>query len=245
MSHQPPLPQANKYWSRAEDRQRVVNALFNRSAEHYDRACHIMSVGSGQVYRREALERAGLRRGMNVLDVGTGTGLVAREVVRLVGSSGRVIGVDPSAKMMAAGRRHHDIGFVQGLGECLPFPDSRFDFITMGYALRHVPDIDQTFREYMRVLRPGGRVLLLEITRPSSALGFLLARLYFETVVPYLAWVGTRSADTAQLMSFYWDTITDCVAPDIVLASLRRTGFVSGRTVIHGIFSEYAATRGG
>jgi demethylmenaquinone methyltransferase/2-methoxy-6-polyprenyl-1,4-benzoquinol methylase len=243
--NQPPLPPQTRYWKRAEDRQRVVNALFDRSAEQYDRACHIMSFGSGQAYRREALERGGLRQGMDVLDVGTGTGLVAREVVHLLGSSGRVIGIDPSLKMMAAGRDLSGVGFVQGVGECLPFPDCRFDFITMGYALRHVPDLDQTFKEYLRVLKPGGKVLLLEITKPASTMGTLLARLYFGTAVPWAAWIGTRSTDAARLMRFYWDTIVQCVPPEAVLASLRRAGLVAAeRTLIHGIFNEYTAMRG-
>src|SRR5882672_621036 len=102
---QPPLPTETRYWTSTDDRQRVVNRLFDRSAEHYDRACRIMSFGSGQRYRREALGRARLRPGMHVLDVGTGTGLLAREIVFLLGSSGRVVGLDPSRQMMTAGRR--------------------------------------------------------------------------------------------------------------------------------------------
>jgi demethylmenaquinone methyltransferase/2-methoxy-6-polyprenyl-1,4-benzoquinol methylase len=240
---QAPLPQETKYWTRAEDRQRVVNAFFDRSAVHYDRACDIMSMGSGQTYRASALARAGLAPGMRVLDVGTGTGLLAREVVRAVGKSGTVIGVDPSRQMMLAGRRHFTIPLVQAVGECLPFPDGHFDFITMGYALRHVPDLQQTFREYLRVLRPEGRVLLLEITRPASLFGTALARVYFGTLVPLLAQLGTRSRDAAQLMTFYWDTIEQCVAPEVVLASLSDSGFLGSRTVIHGIFTEYTASR--
>jgi demethylmenaquinone methyltransferase/2-methoxy-6-polyprenyl-1,4-benzoquinol methylase len=243
--NQPPLPAETHYWTRSDDRQRVVNGLFDRSAEHYDRACGIMSFGSGQGYRREALDRAGLRPGMHVLDVGTGTGLLAREIVHLLGSSGRVVGLDPSWNMMAAGRRELDLRFVQGLGERLPFPDGRFDFVTMGYALRHVPDLDQTFQEYRRVLRPGGRLLLLEITRPASTLGLALARIYFGTVIPFLTRIGTGSANAAELMRFYWETIAQCVPPETVLASLARAGFATlDRAVVHGIFSEYTATRG-
>jgi len=243
--NQPPLPAETRYWTRADDRQRVVNELFDRSAEHYDRACALMSFGSGQRYRRDALGRAGLRPGMHVLDVGTGTGLLAREIVHLVGSPGCVVGLDPSRNMMAAGRRELNLRFVQGLGERLPFPERHFDFVTMGYALRHVPDLDQTFEEYRRVLKPGGRLLLLEITRPGSTLGLALARLYFGRVIPIVTRVGTGSANAAELMRFYWDTIAQCVPPDAVLASLGGAGFASAdRTVAHGIFSEYTATRG-
>jgi len=243
--NQPPLPAETRYWTRTSDRQCVVNALFDRSAEHYDRACHLMSFGSGQRYRRQALDRAGLRPGARVLDVGTGTGLLAREIVHLLGPSGYIVGLDPSWNMMAAGRRRRlNIPFVQAVGESLPFPDGSFDAVTMGYALRHVPDLDRTFEEYRRVLKTGGQLLLLEITRPTSALGLKLARIYFGTIVPLVARVGTRSASTAQLMRFYWETIAQCVPPATIMASLGRVGFaVPDRAVINGIFSEYTATR--
>ena len=242
--NQPPLPAESRYWRRAEDRQRAVNALFDRSAEHYDRACNIMSFGSGQRYRREALERAGLRPGLQVLDVGIGTGLLAREIVHILGPSGRVVGLDPSWQMIAEGRRQLNVAFVQGVGECLPFPDSHFDFLTMGYALRHVPDLDQAFEEYRRVLKPGGRLVLLEITRPASAVGLALARFYFGTIVPLVTRIGTGSANAGGLMRFYWDTIARCVPPETILAALRRAGLdAPARTVMYGMFSEYTASR--
>jgi demethylmenaquinone methyltransferase/2-methoxy-6-polyprenyl-1,4-benzoquinol methylase len=240
---QAPLPSKMPYWSRAEDRQRSVNAIFDRSARHYDRACDIMSFGSGRSYRRDALQRAGVLTGLNVLDVGTGTGLLAREAVSMVGSSGRVVGVDPSFMMMAEGRTRGAHALVQGVGESLPFADGRFDFVTMGYALRHVPDLDQTFAEYARVLKPGGRVLLLEITKPRSAIGAALAGAYFGGVVPLLARLGTGSGHASHLMRFYWDTIAECVPPDVVLSSLRRAGFVAERKVTAGLFSEYVGVR--
>jgi len=228
-----------KYWVRAEDRQGAVNALFDNSAAHYDRACGIMSFGSGRAYRRAALQRAGLTAGMTVLDVGTGTGLLAREALQIVGAAGRVVGLDPSIKMMTAGS--FSMSRVQSVAERLPFHSGHFDTVMMGYALRHVPDLDQTFDEFRRVLKPGGRVLLLEITKPASPLAARVARFYFGTLVPWLTRIGTRSADASTLMKFYWETIAGCVSPDVILGSLQRAGFAARRTVISGIFSEYLA----
>jgi demethylmenaquinone methyltransferase/2-methoxy-6-polyprenyl-1,4-benzoquinol methylase len=240
----PPLPPLPDYWNRSEDRQQVVNGLFDRSANHYDWVCAVMSFGSGPRYRREALSRAGLAANMSVLDVATGTGQVAREAANLIGSSGRLVGVDPSPAMMRAGRDHFSIPLVQGIAERLPFSSSIFDFVIMGYALRHVADLDETFREYLRVLKPGGRLLLLEITRPPSAVGLALMRAYFGRVVPLVARLGTGSRDAARLMRFYWDTIANSVPAETVVAAIGAAGFSDvERAVVRGIFTEYRATR--
>jgi demethylmenaquinone methyltransferase / 2-methoxy-6-polyprenyl-1,4-benzoquinol methylase len=247
---QPPLPLLPDYWADSADRQRAVTTIFDRAAEHYDWVCAAMSLGLGQRYRREALWRAGLRDGMATLDVATGTGLLAREMARTVRATGCVIGIDPSAGMMAAGRRAGGpkplqavtVPLVRGVGERLPFPDARFDFVAMGYALRHVRDLDDAFAEYRRVLRPRGRLLLLEITAPVRPLGRTLARIYFGSIVPAVARLG--SADAARMMRFYWETIDRCVPPQTVLESLRAAGFEGvERTVVHGIFSEYTARK--
>jgi demethylmenaquinone methyltransferase/2-methoxy-6-polyprenyl-1,4-benzoquinol methylase len=231
-------------WSRPDDRQRAVNVLFNRAARHYDHACSLMSFGFGQRYRREALARAGVEPGMRVLDVGTGTGLLCREISRTVGPSGRPIGLDPSANMMTAGDLASTVTLVQSIGERLPFGDSVFDFVTMGYALRHLEDLDAAFEEFRRVLKPRGRVLVLEITQPSSAVGRLVARAYFGTVVPLITRLGTGSQDAAELMRFYWETIAACVPPTVVMGSLARAGFDEVRRDVEiGVFSAYTARR--
>jgi demethylmenaquinone methyltransferase/2-methoxy-6-polyprenyl-1,4-benzoquinol methylase len=242
---QAPLPSRTRYWERAEDRRGVVDSVFSRGARYYDRSNDIMSFGSGQAYRRSALKRAGVKPNMTVLDVGVGTGLLAREAALLLGSSGRIVGIDPSFDMMAVGRRRNPARLVQGFGERLPFGDGQFDFVTMGYALRHVDDLDQAFGEYRRVLKTSGGVLLLEITEPKSAIGSAIARAYFGTVVPWLTRLGTMSSDASQLMSLCWDTITNCVEPEVVLTSLRRAGFDASRIVVAGVFSEYIGTRSG
>ena len=239
----PPLPIQSTYWTQAADRQGIVNGMFDWSARHYDRVSNILSFGSGRTYRHAALERAGLHAGMTVLDVGTGTGLLAREAAAVVGSSGRVTGIDPSFQMMTAGRNRETVRFVQGLGERLPFANSRFDFVTMGTPCVTSVTWICSSQNTHACCKPNGRVLLLEITKPASAVGSALARTYFGTIVPRVTRLITGSADASRLMRFYWDTIAQCVAPPVILAALTRAGFHSERTVIAGIFSEYSGTR--
>jgi demethylmenaquinone methyltransferase / 2-methoxy-6-polyprenyl-1,4-benzoquinol methylase len=233
-----------KHYVSDEDRQRYVIELFERSAHHYDRINQVMSLGFALSYRAQALGRAGLAPGMRVLDVATGTGLMARAAVRVVRDARRVIGLDPTAGMLHAARRTAVMPLVRGLGETLPFASGAFDFLTMGYALRHVPDLETAFREYHRVLRPGGRVLLLEITAPASRVGRALCRLYLARVVPALTRMVTRSADAEALTRYYWDTIVECVPPTVILSALRDAGFHDAhRRTFGGLLSEYVASR--
>lgn len=239
-----PHPVLKRHYDGERDRRLFVTALFDESARYYDRVEAFLALGSGPRYRRWTLERAGLRPGMTVLDVATGTGQMAREAARFVGPSGAVVGVDPSRGMLAEARKAGAGPLVQGIGEELPFAAERFDFVSMGFAIRHVSDLEATFAEYRRVLRPGGRVLLLEITRPGSRVGRWLAGIYLHTVLPLLLRVTSGSGQPARLLRYYWDTIDECVPPATILEVLRASGFdgVEHRTW-GGFMSEYIATK--
>ena len=236
-----PHPILRKYYDDERQRQPFVTAMFDRAARHYERVCDLGSFGSSRFYRGWILRRSGVRPGMTLLDVATGTGPVARSAVRIAGAG--VVGLDPSAGMLAEARKTVAAPLVQGQAETLPFRDARFDFVTIGYALRHVADLEVTFREFLRVLKPGGRVLVLEISRPTSPVLAWVLRVHLQTIVPALMRLFAR-ARVKVLTQYYWDTIAECVPPETILDVMRRTGFTGvERQLRGGLLSEYVATK--
>jgi demethylmenaquinone methyltransferase/2-methoxy-6-polyprenyl-1,4-benzoquinol methylase len=239
-----PHPLLTQYYSDEASRRRQVLSWFDESAADYDWINQAMSLGSGSRYRRQALLRAGLAPGMQALDVACGTGAVTTSLQEIVGPSGRALGLDPSTGMLLQARRHAVRRLVRGVAEALPFPEGRFDFLSMGYALRHVPDLRTTFQEYRRVLAPGGRLLILEVTPPRSRLTFHLLEIYMGRIVPLLARLGRGGRTSRDLMRYYWETIESCVAPSIIVAALNEAGFSQvERRIEMAIFSEYVAVR--
>jgi len=241
----PPHPRLQSYYGSARGaKASFLRDIFDATADDYDRLEHVVALGSGRWYRREALRRAGLVHGMRVLDVATGTGLVAREALFLLGKGAQVVGVDPSLGMLRGARSLPGLVPVLGTGEALPLADQQFDFVSMGYALRHLTDLRVAFGEYFRVLRPGGRVCILELLLPQDPVRRRLLDLYFRLLLPIVARLATRCPRTAQLWRYYWETIDRCVPPQVVLDALRDAGFQDAqRSVAFGLFSEFTATR--
>lgn len=239
-----PHPPLSRYYGADGNRRGWVQHMFNDTAADYDRTEFMIGLGSGSWYRREALLRAGLAPGMAILDVGVGTGLVARRAAEIVGDPALVTGLDPSAGMLQNARLPGGVTLVEGYAEKIPFPDASFDFLSMGYALRHISDLSLAFSEFCRVLKPGGRLCILEITRPESRLVEILLKGYMRGVVPALARFTSKKTDTPQMWSYYWDTIAACVPAASVMHTLRDSGFGEvDRHLELKIFSEYRARK--
>ena len=240
----PPHRVLDRYYRSEADRASFVTTLFDGAARHYDWVGHLLAFGSGPYYRRRALAHAGLRPGMTLLDVATGTGQVARAAVELLGDPRAVIGLDPSGGMLREARRVHRGPLVRGRAEAIPLRDGVFDMLSMGFALRHVATLEAAFAEYRRVLKPGGRLLLLEVSRPRSAVLRWPIRVYFQLVLPLIIRVATGNRDARLLMEYYWDTIDECVPPPMILSALAQTGFVDvAHRLLGGCLSEYVAVK--
>jgi demethylmenaquinone methyltransferase/2-methoxy-6-polyprenyl-1,4-benzoquinol methylase len=175
---------------------KFVQSLFARIAARYDLMNRLISLGQDQGWRRDTVAAARPVPGGCAIDVAAGTGDLAIELAR---RSGRVAAVDFTIEMLAIGRRkvaglpeRDRIRFVGGDALALPFEDDSFDCATTGFAMRNVADIEGAFREMCRVVRPGGWIACLELTRPTSEWIRRLYSVYFYRLVPLAGRLITR-----------------------------------------------------
>jgi demethylmenaquinone methyltransferase / 2-methoxy-6-polyprenyl-1,4-benzoquinol methylase len=170
----------------------AVRAMFDRIAPIYDAMNSVMTLGLDARWRRSAVEATGLGAGMSAVDVACGSGALTRELARAVGRGGQVVGVDVSEPMLRQARRRRapegaaDLRYLGGDALALPLDDASVDAATIAFGLRNVPDYAACLAELVRVTRPGGRVVVLEIAIPAGGLGRALAAAWFERAVPLL-----------------------------------------------------------
>jgi demethylmenaquinone methyltransferase/2-methoxy-6-polyprenyl-1,4-benzoquinol methylase len=240
-----PHPVMRQFYTSEQERRARLTQGFDHIAAQYDSINRLMSFGSDGWYRRGVLRRSGLKAGMSLLDVGCGTGMTAGFAKEIVGPSGRVVGVDPSKEMLAEAVRHGRVhSAVIGRAEQLPVTDAQFDMVTMTFALRHVADLPAAFKEFKRVLRPGGEVLILEMTTPQSKWRYWLLKLHMKYIVPGLASLRPGGRTARWLYKYCWESHDQCVRPYDIILAMEQAGLKEVDYSIQiGLFSEFRARK--
>jgi demethylmenaquinone methyltransferase/2-methoxy-6-polyprenyl-1,4-benzoquinol methylase len=194
-----------------DQKQQLVAGVFHSVAAKYDIMNDLMSAGIHRVWKRFTIELSGVRKGHQVLDIAGGTGDLAAKFSKLVGPEGRVVLADINESMLRVGRdKLTDLGIIgnveytQANAECLPFPDNTFDCITIAFGLRNVTDKDAALRSMLRVLKPGGRLLVLEFSKPDSE---LLSRAYDTYSFKLLPLIGKLVANDEESYRYLAESI--------------------------------------
>ena len=205
-----------------------VRAVFDSVADRYDLMNDLMSLGVHRLWKRQAVELAGVRRGQRVLDLAGGTGDLAERFAGIVGPTGEVVLTDINAAMLTRGRdRLVDLGLVGNLhyalvnAEALPFPQDHFDCVTIGFGLRNVTHKQRALEEMFRVLRPGGRALVLEFSHPTSRPLQKAYDLYSFTVLPAL---GRLVAGDAERYRYLAESIRMHPDQETLRAMMEQAG---------------------
>jgi demethylmenaquinone methyltransferase/2-methoxy-6-polyprenyl-1,4-benzoquinol methylase len=186
----------------------MVADVFHSVAARYDLMNDLMSGGIHRIWKRFTIELSGVRKGNAVLDIAGGTGDLAARFAELVGSKGRVVLADINASMLQVGRdklldtgRLGNIEFVQADAQFLPFPDDSFDCVTIAFGLRNVTDKDLALRSILRVLKPGGRLLVLEFSKPENELLSQAYDTYSFRILPFMGRLVANDSDSYQYLA--------------------------------------------
>jgi demethylmenaquinone methyltransferase / 2-methoxy-6-polyprenyl-1,4-benzoquinol methylase len=221
--------------------------MFDRIAGFYDVMNSVMTAGLHHAWRRRAADLAAVAAGDRVLDVATGTGDLALELARRVGPEGEVIGSDFSEEMLARARAKLSgagapISFEWGNALALPYPDAAFAASTVGFGARNFSDLDQGLREMTRVVRPGGRVVVLEITTPTKPPLSTFYRLWFDRAVPLIG----RVAGDPDAYNYLPNSVKRFPAPHELAARMDACGLdVRYVLTAGGIIALHVGTRRG
>lgn len=214
--------------STPEERAHYVQSLFEQIAPRYDLMNRLMTGGQDLRWRRMVIHRAQIAPGGRLLDLGAGTGDLSREALRQQPTC-RPLAADFTLGMMRAGQRSTglDLDWAGADALHLPFPDESFDAIVSGFLLRNVADLDQALREQIRVLRPAGRMVVLDTTRPRPTLVSPFIRFHMHHVIPFLGGLltGSRDAYTYLPTSSERFLLAEDLQARLTAAGFRQVGF--------------------
>lgn len=213
-----------------EEKAGRVADVFHSVAARYDVMNDLMSGGIHRLWKRFTIELSAARPGQTILDIAGGTGDLTARFSRIVGPAGKVVLADINASMLKVGRdRLLDRGIagnvetVQADAQYLPFPDNTFDCITIAFGLRNVTDKDLALRSMLRVLKPGGRLLVLEFSKPQSK---LLEKVYDQYSFRLLPFMGKLVADDADSYRYLAESIRMHPDQETLKDMMSDAGFV-------------------
>ncbi len=192
---------------KTEEKVQKVAEVFHSVAAKYDLMNDLMSMGIHRLWKRFTITLSGVRRGQQVLDIAGGTGDLARVFAREVGANGRVVLADINDSMLKVGRDklidggYTGVEYVQANAECLPFADNTFDIITIAFGLRNVTDKDAALRSMYRVLKPNGRLLVLEFSKPIFEPLSKVYDAYSFSVLPAMGQLITQDAESYRYLA--------------------------------------------
>jgi demethylmenaquinone methyltransferase / 2-methoxy-6-polyprenyl-1,4-benzoquinol methylase len=178
-----------------------VKAVFTDIADHYDFMNSVLSLWQHKIWRRFAMKHVNLGKGGTALDVACGTGDWTLSLAKAAGDNGKVVGIDFTREMLNVAREKlrkrglldRTVELVEGDAMELPFAEDSFEVATIGFALRNVPDILTVLSEMTRVVKPGGRVVSLELSKPEAPIFKSLYYLYFNHILPHIGSLAARS----------------------------------------------------
>ncbi len=230
-----------------QDKVRRVSSVFSSVAENYDLMNDLMSFGVHRLWKRFVVELAGVRSGEQVLDVAGGTGDLARQFANRVGERGLVTIADLSADMLDVGRRRlvdsgvlNRVAYVQSDAESLPFSDNRFDVVTIAFGLRNVTLKERALQSMLRVLRPGGQVLILEFSKLRLPMLDPLYRAYIFNALPRMGQIVAGDSNSYRYLA---ESIRLHPSQEELLAMIRACGFE--RCSYHNLSGDIAALHRG
>jgi demethylmenaquinone methyltransferase/2-methoxy-6-polyprenyl-1,4-benzoquinol methylase len=223
-----------------------VQAMFDRIAGFYDRMNTVMTAGLHHAWRRRAADLARVGPGERALDVATGTGDLAFELARRVAPGGEVVGSDFSEKMLELARvkartsNRADVRFERANALALPYQDDQFDAATVGFGARNFSDLERGLCEMARVVRAGGRIVVLEITTPQRPPLSSFFELWFDRLVPALG----RLAGDRQAYSYLPNSVRRFPSPERLAAIMSTCGLVQIRYILTagGIIALHVGT---
>lgn len=204
-----------------KERAAYVQSMFTKIARRYDLMNRLMTGGQDVRWRKRVIELARLRSNSSLLDLGTGTGDLAREALALV-PQGKVIAVDFTLEMMRVGKQNGALNFSAADALHLPFSDSSFDAVVSGFLMRNVIDLQQAIQEQYRVLNKGGRIVILDTTRPKKNILSPLIWLHMHVVIPTLGGLLTGVKDAYRYLP---ETTEGFVRAEELAARMAAAGF--------------------